>query len=138
MPNHNFSDRLRGYRNQPNGFPQLDDDQKIEQAQIPDLTIHSQTPQILIGAGAVDITSAITHLVTAGVGDAITLADGAEGQEKVILTKTETNAGDTSVVTPAHFANGTTITFDAVADIIELLFSNGSWHWIGGQGVTLA
>ena len=96
--------------------------------------VKTPTTQTLTGAGAVDIVSAITHLVTAGVGDALTLANGAEGQVKTILTKTETTAGDTSVLTPTSFANGATITFDAPGDIAQLLFTNGAWHYIGGVG----
>lgn len=99
---------------------------------------YSGTPQTLTGAGAVNITSAITHLVTAGVGDALTLADGAEGQLKIIVMKTITTVGHTSVLTPTNFAQGTTITFNAVNCIITLLFTNGTWHWTGGRNVTLA
>lgn len=105
---------------------------ETESLDVSGLSIKSQTPQVLTGAGAVDITSEITHLVTAGVGDALTLADGTEGQEKVIVTKTETTGGDTSVVTPTSLGNGTTITFDAVGDCAELLFTNSAWHMIGG------
>ena len=96
------------------------------------------TPQVLTGAGAVNLTTIITHLVTAGIGDAITLADGVEGQIKIILMKTLTAGGHTSVLTPAHFAQGATITFDAVDCIITMLFSNGTWHWTGGRNITLA
>lgn len=99
---------------------------------------YAGTPQVLTGAGVVNLTTLITHLVTAGVGDAITLADGAEGQIKIILMKTLSSAGHTSVLTPAHFAQGTTITFDAVNCIITLLFTNGTWHWTGGRNITLA
>ena len=92
----------------------------------------SLTPHVLTGAGAVDVVAATTHLVTAGVGDALTLADGTEGQTKSILTKTITTPSDTSILTPTNFANGTTITFTTVGDIVTLLFSNGSWHYTGG------
>ena len=92
-------------------------------------TFHADTPQTLTGAGAVNITTSITHLVTTGA-DALTLADGAEGQIKYIVMKTH---GGNGTLTPAHFANGTTLTFDAVGDSVMLLFTNGSWHWTGGQ-----
>ena len=90
---------------------------------------HADTPQTLTGAGAVNITTSITHLVTTGA-DALTLADGAEGQIKYIVMKTD---GGNGTLTPAHFANGTTLTFDAVGDSVMLLFTNGAWHWMGGQ-----
>ena len=91
-------------------------------------TFHADTPQTLTGAGAVNITTSITHLVTTAA-DALTLADGATGQIKYIVMKTH---GGNGTLTPAHFANGTTLTFDAVGDSVMLLFTNGSWHWTGG------
>lgn len=139
MTTHNVFDRLRGYIKQPDGFPQLNGDKKLDNAQLPDILIRTQSPQVLTGAGAVDVTSIITHLITSGTGaDALTLADGQEGQEKIILIKTLTAGGDTSVITPAHFANGTTITGNAVGSIQNLIFSNGAWHWTGGVDVVLA
>lgn len=98
-----------------------------------DLTIHMQTPQTLTGAGAVDIVSDITHIVTTGA-DALTLVDGAEGQEKYIVMKTDDGDG---TLTPSNLGNGTTITFDAVGDSAHLLFTNGAWHYMGGTA-TLA
>ncbi|MGP8323470.1 MAG: hypothetical protein ACT6FG_05710 [Methanosarcinaceae archaeon] len=102
------------------------------------IMIHGQTPQTLTGAGAVDVTSAITHLVATGSPNAVTLADGAEGQEKTIILKTKNESYHASMLTPAHFANGSTIEFDAVGEIITLMFTNGAWHWTGGLGVTIA
>lgn len=90
--------------------------------------LYSQAPQVLTGAGAVDTTSAITHIVT-NAANALTLADGEEGQIKFIVMKTDGGAG---TLTPTSFANGTTLTFDDVGDSVELLFTNNSWHWMGG------
>lgn len=131
--------QVKSDRDVANGIAGLDASAKIEQAQIPNLEIHSQTPQILTGAGAIDVTSMITHLVTGGAGaDALTLPDGAEGQEKIILIKTLSVGGDTSVITPTNLAHGTTITGNAAGSIQNLLFSNGAWHWTGGYGVVIA
>lgn len=95
--------------------------------------VMSQTPQTLTGAGAVDITSSITHIVT-NAANALTLADGSEGQEKFIVMKTDVGAG---TLTPTSLGNGSTITFDDVGDSAHLLFTNGSWHFMGGTA-TLA
>jgi len=89
------------------------------------------TPQVLTGAGAANITTHVTHFVTAGIADAVTLADGVEGQEKVLLSKTITTAGHTTVVTPTSLAGWTTITFDAIGDVAHLLFTNAAWHVLG-------
>lgn len=90
--------------------------------------IHSQTPQTLSGAGAVDVTSAITHIVTDSA-DALTLADGTEGQVKYIVMKTDLGAG---TITPTNLGNGSTIVFDDVGDSAHLVFTNGAWHFMGG------
>jgi len=94
----------------------------------------SQTPQTLTGAGAVDITSAITWIVTTGT-NALTLADGVEGQTKMIVMKTD---GGDGTLTPANFAQGTSIAFDAVGDSVSLLFTNAAWHVMGGRGYAIA
>ncbi len=97
------------------------------------LTLYSGTPQVLNGPGAVDITSAVTHIVTTGA-DALTLVDGADGQRKFIVMKTDGGAG---TLTPTNLGNGTTITFDDVGDSASLLFTNAAWHFMGGTA-TLA
>jgi hypothetical protein len=95
--------------------------------------IFGGTPQTLTGPGAVNLTTAITHIVTTGT-DALTLADGTEGQRKFLVMKTD--AGD-ATLTPSSLGNGTTITFDDVGDSADLLFTNASWHFMGGTA-TLA
>ena len=91
------------------------------------------TTQTLTGAGAVDLDSAMTLIVTTAA-DALTLADGVEGQEKFIVMKTDANDG---TLTPAHLKNGTTITFDDVGDSAHLIFMDGDWVFMGGTA-TLA
>ena len=93
------------------------------------VTVNSQTAQVLSATGAVDTTSAITHLVTSGSGGNHTLATASEGQIKYIVMKTHV---DTATVTPASFANGSFMTFDAVGKSACLLFTNGSWTFMGG------
>lgn len=92
------------------------------------------TPQTLTGAGAVNLTTRVTWIVTTGA-DALTLADGVEGQEKFIVMKTD---GGDGTLTPTSFANGSTITFNDVGDSVHLLFTNASWHLMGSQGVAIA
>ena len=106
---------------------------QFHQINLSGLFVLNGTPQTRTGAGAVDITSAITWIVTDSV-DALTLADGEEGQEKFIVMKTDVGDG---TLTPDSLGNGTTITFDDVGDSASLLFTNGSWHFMGGTA-TLA
>ena len=89
--------------------------------------------QTLTGAGAVDLTSSTTHIVSTGV-NALTLADGDSGQIKFIIMKTD--AGD-ATLTPTNPGNFATIVFNDVGDSAQLLFTNGKWHFMGGTA-TLA
>lgn len=91
------------------------------------------TPQTLTGAGAVNLTTKITWLVTTGA-NALTLADGTEGQTKQIIMKTD---GGDGTLTPTNLGNGTTITFNDAGDSANLLFTNAKWYFIGGTA-TLA
>jgi len=105
----------------------------IGKVEYENILISSQTPQTLTGAGAVDIITATTLLITTSA-DALTLADGAEGQRKLIIMKTD---GGDGTLTPAHLSNGSTITFDDAGDSADLVFIDGSWNMVGGTA-TLA
>ncbi len=94
----------------------------------------SGTPQTLSGAGEVNVTTSITWIVTTGA-DALTLADGVEGQIKIIVMKTD---GGDGTLTPAHKAGYSTVTFNDVGDSVQLIFTNGAWHIIGNNGATIA
>ena len=84
------------------------------------------------GAGAVAITGTIHEVTTTGTGDALTLADGTEGQRLVVGYVAEGAGGDTAILTPSNFGGGTTITFNALGDAADLIFTNGNWYMIGG------
>ena len=92
--------------------------------------------QTLTGAGAVDLTNLVTELTTTGA-DALTLADGTtSGQVKIINMIVD---GGDGTLTPVTFANGTTITFDAVAESVTLVW-NSTIGWVATsvQGATIA
>jgi len=90
--------------------------------------------QSLSGAGAVDVVSAITEVTTTGA-DALTLANGVEGQIKFIVMIVD---GGDATLTPTNLAGGSTVTFNDVGDAATLLFTNGNWHVVGSNGVTIA
>ena len=92
--------------------------------------------QSLSGAGAVDLTNLITEVTTTGA-DALTLADGTiSGQVKIVNMIVD---GGDGTLTPVTFANGTTITFDAVAESATLVW-NSTIGWVATsvQGATIA
>lgn len=86
------------------------------------------------GAGAVSITAEVTLVVTTAA-DALTLADGVTGQRKIIKMKTD---GGDGTLTPASFADGTTITFNDAGDVVELVFADSKWQVVANSGCTIA
>ena len=92
--------------------------------------------QSLSGAGAVDLTNLITEVTTTGA-DALTLADGTtSGQIKIVNMIVD---GGDGTLTPVTFANGTTITFDAVGESATLVWnSTVGWVATSVQGATIA
>ena len=83
--------------------------------------------------GVINLTDTVTLLVTTGSSQAFSLADGVEGQLKIISMKTD---GGSGIVTPANFVNGTTITFDDVEDTVTLLYQSTGWVALARQNAT--
>ena len=84
------------------------------------------------GGGALSLTTAVSLISTTDA-EAYTLADGIEGQIKIISMKTD---GGSGIVTPANFINGTRITFDDVEDTVTLLYQSTGWVALARQNAT--
>lgn len=97
-----------------------------------------QGVQSLSGAGAVNITQPVTKFTSTATGNALTLADGTEGQIKTIVYVAEAAGADTGVLTPTNLGAGTTITFTNVGDACVLQFLDADWWAISLRGATLA
>jgi len=91
--------------------------------------------QALSGAGAIDVVSSITEITSTGASEALTLADGTEGQLKFLIHVTD---GGSSILTPTNFGSGSTLTFTDAGDAATLLFTNGNWYAVGVNGATIA
>ena len=98
----------------------------------------SAAVQALSGPGAVDITSLATAFTSTAAGNALTLADGAQGQIKTIIYVAEAAGGDTGVLTPTNLGSATTITFNAVGDSVTLQFAGADWWVVGLRGAAVA
>ena len=94
--------------------------------------------QALSGPGAVNITSLATAFTSTAAGNALTLADGAQGQIKTIIYVAEAAGGDTGVLTPTNLGSATTITFNAVGDSVTLQFAGTDWWVVGFRGAVVA
>lgn len=86
------------------------------------------TPQALSGAGAVNVTSAVTKLTTTGAAQALTLADGTNGQWKTIIHAVD---GGSAVLTPTTKTGFSTVTFTNLGEAVTLYFFTTQGWMIG-------
>lgn len=86
--------------------------------------------QALSGAGAANITDLVTQ-VTSTSTDAVTLADGAVGQIKIITLVVD---GGTMTLTPATAHGYTTIAFADAGDTVQLYWGSALGWLVLGQG----
>jgi hypothetical protein len=93
--------------------------------------------ELRTGPGAINLTDYTTRVETTGAGDALTIADGVDGQEKFIYMNAD--AGD-GILTPANSLGFTTITFNDEGDSVHLQFNSTAGGWLikGFFGVTIA
>ena len=94
--------------------------------------------QALSGAGAVNLTTYTTAFTSTAAGNALTLANGTQGQIKNIVYVAETAGADTGILTPTNLGAGTTITFNAVGDSCQLQFIGTDWWAVSLRGAVLA
>ena len=87
-------------------------------------------PQALTAAGAVNITTPVTTVASSGA-IALTIADGAVGQIKIIVFITD---GGDATLTPATMNDGTTLTFADAGDAAILMWLATGWQVIGAWG----
>jgi hypothetical protein len=101
------------------------------------LIIDSGTPQTLTcaaGLGVANVSTRTTLLITTGT-DTIALANGAEGQYKEIIMKTD--AGDGTLL-PNNCNGFSSIIFTAVGHTATLKFQDGKWNVMSFRGATVA
>ena len=99
------------------------------------------TAQTITGDGststAITVTESTTLIdATSGAAPA-TLADGADGQVKIIINKS-TGGSNAVTITPASFVAGTTINIDAPGRSVICMFKDSNWNVIGGNGFVIA
>jgi len=100
-----------------------------------------QTSQSITADGstntAVNVTTAITEIVATSATHAAAMADGADGQIKIIIN-TSASGTNNVVITPANLRGYSTITLNAPGESVICLFKNSNWNVIGGNGYALA
>ena len=88
--------------------------------------------QNLSGPGAISLTDTVTFITTTGT-DAYTLADGTEGQIKIIVMKGD---GGNGTLTPDNLVGFTAIRFTDVNNSCVLLSGSTGWNILALQQAT--
>tara|TARA_R100000951_G_scaffold115194_2_gene122521 strand:+ start:774 stop:1208 length:435 start_codon:yes stop_codon:yes gene_type:complete len=114
----------------------LSNKQKLSRAWVLKPTVYS-TENVAAGNGsgspvALSTTTTVSIVTTATNQSHVSLADGVEGQLKVIIHKTRSNSVDL-VITPANFGAGSTLTSNLGARAVQLLFDGANWQVVAGE-----
>ena len=106
------------------------------------------TAQSLTAAGAVTVTESITHITLAGTAAALTLADGSQGQIKIVhcidgsgagtMTMTPSNLTGASTVAFATGSTGGTVAGAGTGGCWIGIFTNSSWVTVSAVGCVVA
>ena len=88
--------------------------------------------QSISGPGAISLTETVTFMTTTGT-DAYTLADGTNGQIKIIQM---VGNGGTGTVTPTNLVGWTSISFNNIHDNVTLLYTPNGWAITALQNAT--
>ena len=84
------------------------------------------------GGGAISLTTGVTFITTTGT-ESYSLADGTEGQFKIIIMKVD---GGNATITPTNLVGWTSIRFDHPHDNVQLLYGSTGWNIIALQQAT--
>ena len=101
----------------------------------------NSTSQSITGDGststAITVTEPVTEVDATSATAPCTLADGANGQIKIILN-VSTSGTNAVTITPANLRGGSTITLNAPGESVQCIFKNSNWNVIGGNGFAVA
>ena len=86
----------------------------------------------ITGGGALSLTTAVSLISTTDA-ETYTLADGIEGQIKILTMKVD---GGNATITPDNLVGYTSIRFNNVHDNVQLLYGSTGWNIIALQNAT--
>ena len=84
------------------------------------------------GGGALSTTTVVSFISTTGV-ESYTLADGIEGQQKIIIMKAH---GGNATVTPTNLVGFTSVRLTGTNNNFHLLYGSTGWNIIALQQAT--
>ena len=86
----------------------------------------------ITGGGAISITTGVTFITTTGA-EEYTLADGVEGQLKIIIMKVD---GGNATITPDNLVGFTSVRFTDVNNSVMFLYGSTGWNILALQQAT--
>ena len=87
---------------------------------------------------AIGVTAPMTNITSTGAtigSNSLTLADGVQGQIKIITLIVD---GGNVDVTPANFLNGTKWTMEDAGDRMTIIFNGANWQVLANNGCTVS
>jgi hypothetical protein len=87
------------------------------------------TIQTLSSAGAISVTSLLTRINSPSGAGTLTIADGVEGQIKVIVMVS--NSASHALTLNSNIGHSS-IVFNSAGDTATLMFLAGNWYFLGG------
>jgi hypothetical protein len=87
------------------------------------------TVQTLTSAGAISIATLVTRINSPDGAGTLTIADGVEGQIKVIIMVS--NSASHALTISSNIGHSS-IVFNSVGDTANLIFLAGNWYFLGG------
>jgi hypothetical protein len=87
------------------------------------------TVQTLSSAGAINVTSLVTKITSPDGAGTLTIADGTDGQIKVITMVS--NAASHALTINSNIGHSS-IVFNSAGDTATLMFLSGNWYFVGG------
>ena len=107
-------------------------------ANLPTIVALGGTPQDITGDVDVNITSSITRIDGAQLGNSFSknmpVTDAKEGQIKIITMNTAPGSNITFTVTPAAVNGYTNLVFRKQGDSAILIYSDSAWNLVGMNG----
>ena len=108
---------------------------------MPSWLAFAQTSQSLTSDGstalAIDVTSAVTEINGTSGTATCSLADGSDGQVKIVLNAA-TSGTHQQTITPSNLRGATSVLLNAEGESVTLMFKNSNWNIIAGNGYATA
>ena len=86
----------------------------------------------ITGGGAISVTTGVTFITTTGT-ESYSLADGTEGQFKIIIMKVD---GGNATITPDNLVGFTAVRFTDVNNSVMFLYGSTGWNILALQQAT--